>query len=95
MAIAVVVKEKVKEGQLGAFVEYMAEMIKLTKQEDGCVAYDLYEAIDGTGEVVMLEIWESKEALDKHMASEHFKKYVPGGEVYKAGASEVKLFSRL
>ena len=95
MAIAVVVRESVKEGQLGAFVDYMAEMIKLTKQEEGCTAYDLYEAADGSGEVVMIEVWESKEALDKHMASEHFKKFVPGGEIYKTGPNDIKLFNRL
>ena len=95
MAIAVVVEERIKEGQLGAFVDYMSEMIALTKQEDGCIAYDLYEAVDGSGSVVMLEIWESKEALDKHMASEHFKRLIPGGDVYKSGAPEIRLFNRL
>ena len=95
MAVAVVVNEKLKEGQTGAFVEYMREMIALTKQEDGCFAYDLYEAIDGSGDVVMVEIWESKEALDAHMASEHFKKFVPGGDVYKEAPPDIKIYSRL
>ena len=95
MALAVVVEEKIKEGQLGAFVEYMREMIAITKQEDGCIAYDLYEAIDGSGAVVMVEIWESKEALDKHMESEHFKRLIPGGDAYKAEPSKVKVYNRL
>ena len=95
MAVAVVVEEKIKEGQTGAFVEYMSEMISLTKEEDGCIAYDLYEAIDGSGAVVMIEIWESKEALDKHMQSEHFKKFVPGGAVYQDAPGNIKVFSRL
>ena len=95
MAVAVVVEEKVKEGQTEAFVEYMREMIALTKEEDGCIAYDLYEAIDGSGKVVMVEIWASKEALDKHMQSEHFKNFIPGGEIYKDGPPDIQIFNRL
>jgi len=96
MAVAVIVEEKIKEGQLGAFVDYMREMIALTKAEDGCVAYDLYEAIDRSGEVVMVEIWESKEALDRHMETEHFKKFVPGGAIYKEeGPPNIKIFNGL
>ena len=93
MAVAVIVEEKIKEGQTGVFVDYMREMIALTKAEDGCVAYDLYES--DTGAVVMLEIWESKEALDKHMQTEHFKKFVPGGGVYKDGQPNIRILNRL
>ncbi|MCL1895398.1 MAG: antibiotic biosynthesis monooxygenase [Clostridiales bacterium] len=93
--ISVIVEEKVKEGQLEAYVGYMAEMIALTRQEDGCIAYGLHEAVDGSGAVVMIEAWESKEALDKHMESEHFKKFVPGGDVYKAEPSVIRVFSDL
>ncbi len=95
MAIGVVVKETVKEGQTRAFVDYMAEMIALTKQEDGCIAYDLYEAADGSGEVVMIEIWETKEALNKHMESEHFKKFIPGGRAFLDADSDIKVYKKL
>ncbi|MCL2110737.1 MAG: antibiotic biosynthesis monooxygenase [Clostridiales bacterium] len=93
--VAVVVKENLKDGQKAAFVEYMREMIALTKQEDGCIAYDLYESVDGAGEVVMVELWETKEALDRHMETDHFKKFLPGGEVYKNGPPEIKVFEKL
>ena len=95
MAIGVVVEEKIKEGQLEAFLDHMAEMITLTKQEDGCIAYDLYEAADGSGGIVMIEIWESQEALDKHMASEHFKRLVPASASFKAVPSQIRVFKRL
>ena len=95
MAVAVVVDEKIKDGQQKEFVEYMRQMIELTKEEDGCIAYDLYEAADGSGAVVLLELWESKEALEQHMLSDHFKKFVPGGEVYKSGPPSVRVFNRL
>ena len=95
MAVAVFVEEKIKAGQTEAFVEYMREMIALTKKEDGCIAYDLYEAADGSGAVVLMEIWESKEALDRHIQTDHFKKFVPGGDIYKDGPPSMKVFNRL
>ena len=95
MAVAVVVEEKIKAGQTGAFVEYMREMIRLTKEEDGCIAYDLYEDADGSGEVMMVEIWETREKLDAHMKTEHFAKFVPGGEVYKDAPPNIKILNRL
>jgi len=95
MTIGVIVEEKIKDGQFGEFVDYMAEMIALTKQENGCIAYDLYEAADGSDSVVMIELWESKEALDAHMASEHFKRLIPGAEIYKEKPSVIRVFSRV
>ena len=87
-------EERIKEGQRGAFVDHMREMIAITKQEDGCIAYDLYEAVDGSG-VVMIELWESQEALDRHMESEHFKKFVPASGVYQEGPPTIRVFNRL
>ena len=95
MQVSVIVNETIKEGQLGAFLEYMREMIALTKEENGCIAYDLYEATDGSGEIVMVELWESQEALDDHMQTEHFKRLVPGSDVFKAAPTKVKIYSIL
>ena len=93
--IAVYVKENVKEGMLSEYVEYMREVIRLTKLEEGNIAYDLYETVGEPGECVMIEVWETKEALDRHMVSEHFLKYIPGGDVYKSAPSEIKIFEAL
>jgi quinol monooxygenase YgiN len=96
MTIAVVCKEKIKEGQKEAFLKHMEEMLRLTHQEDGCIAYDLYEPEnDPDADLVMIEMWETKEALDKHMASEHFRRLIPPGDAYKAAPTEIKIYQRL
>jgi quinol monooxygenase YgiN len=43
----------------------------------------------------MVEIWESKEALDRHMGSDHFGELIPGGEIYKAAPTEIRIFNRV
>jgi len=95
MSVAVVVEHKIKEGQLGAYVDYMKEMIALTKQEDGCIAYDLYEGIDEPGKCIMVELWESKEKLDVHMQTEHFQKFVPGGAAFQDAPSVINIYQKL
>jgi len=95
MQTVVVIDETIKAGQLGAFMDYMREMIRLTKAEDGCIAYDFYEAQDGSGEVVLVEIWESSEALDLHLQTEHFKEFFSGADIFRERPSKVRVFSRL
>lgn len=49
------------------------DLISATKKEQGCLLYDLVIEDDNPGIWIMLEKWESKEAWDLHMASEHVK----------------------
>ena len=93
--VAVVVNESLKEGARDEFVEDMRECIRLTKLEEGNIAYDLYAPVDDPDLCVMIEVWETKEALDRHMTTEHFLKYVPGGEIYKTAPTELKIYNSL
>ncbi|EPR3515839.1 putative quinol monooxygenase [Klebsiella pneumoniae] len=43
-------------------------------KEDGCIQYESY--IDGAT-FVTLERWSDQASLDKHLAQDHVKKYVP------------------
>ena len=95
MAIGVVVEECVKEGQLEAYLEHMAETVELTKKEDGCIAYDIYEDADGSGKIAILELWESQEALDNHMASEHFQRLIPSAVDFLSEPHGIRVFNKL
>ena len=93
--VAVYVKENLKDGVRDEYVEYMREAMRLTKLEEGNVAYDLYVPADEPNGCVMIEVWETKEALDRHMNTEHFLKFIPGGDVYKSAPSEIRIFESL
>jgi len=43
-------------------------------KEDGCIQYESY--LDGAT-FVTLERWSDQASLDKHLAQDHVKKYVP------------------
>lgn len=42
-----------------------------TRQQEGCLAYDLFESSSSPDTFVMVERWASQEALDQHLASPH------------------------
>ena len=53
------------------------ELIAATRKEYGCASYDLAQSTEDENLLVVLEAWESQEALDVHGKSEHFTRIVP------------------
>ena len=49
-------------------------MIEASLKDEGCLGYTFYQNILVKNEYIMVEKWESKELLDKHMKTEHFAK---------------------
>ncbi|KAL7712188.1 ABM domain-containing protein [Entamoeba marina] len=54
----------------------ISTMIETTKKEDGCISYTfVQEPLDKT-HYMMIEQWKSKQHLDAHSKSEHFKVFI-------------------
>ena len=65
----------------GKYDDALEAAIALTAEtqlnDEGCIAYDVFESAT-RGEIFMIcETWESAEALKAHMEAPHFKQYVP------------------
>jgi quinol monooxygenase YgiN len=95
MAIKVVAREKIKSEKKEEVLEIFREMIELTRKESGCIAYDLHESLDHPDVLAMIEIWESKEALDAHMNSEHLKRLIPKVGEYIVEPSRIEVFREI
>ena len=46
-------------------------LVAATRDEEGCIAYDLYESVAAPGTFVTLERWTDQAALDAHMGTPH------------------------
>jgi quinol monooxygenase YgiN len=57
--------------------QVLAGLVEPTRQEPGCIRYDLTRALDGSGEFVFIEEWESAATLDTHGESEHVRQARP------------------
>lgn len=51
------------------------KLIEPSQKEEGCISYDMYESVTTPGEFIIVETWESQEALDRHMKQPHFIEY--------------------
>jgi quinol monooxygenase YgiN len=78
--IARFVARERKESQLRGLLQ---GMLTPTRAESGCELYELYES-DSKGRFYLNETWESRAALDRHLATPHFER------LKKTGAELVK-----
>jgi len=76
-----------KENQLKALLQ---GMLTPTRAESGCELYDLYES-DSRGRFYLNETWESQAALDRHLATPHFKRLEQTGRELVKEPFEINL----
>lgn len=64
-----------------------------SQEEDGCIFYNLHQDINDPTKFVMLEEWDSQEAIDFHNNTEHYKtfKEASKGMIEKSEVSVLKL----
>lgn len=70
--IKVVAKCTVKKQEVETFKKYVADLIVLSRKDEGNISYELYEDIENPTILTFIEEWEDKNVLDKHMSSKHF-----------------------
>jgi|ERR1700734_2353167 quinol monooxygenase YgiN len=66
---AVAGREKDLENQLSA-------LVPPTRGEPGCLAYELHRDTEQSGKFMLFEKFKSQAALDEHVASGYFKKFL-------------------
>lgn len=49
-----------------------SQVLRLTRREPGCVAYDLYRDADAPDRLLLYERWRDLAALADHLATAHF-----------------------
>ena len=93
--IKVVAKIYPKEDKLDQILELSREMVEKTVKEEGCGKYELFQDVRDSRVMIIIEEWESEEALNKHIASEHFKRIIPQLNELREKASEMNICRKL
>jgi quinol monooxygenase YgiN len=62
-----VLPEKKKE-----VMQTLLSMIETAGKEEGCLSYDVFRGIDGKAVFNLIEEWETREDLDRHIRSDIF-----------------------
>ena len=89
--IARFVAREGKENQLRALLQ---GMLIPTRAESGCELYELYES-DSRGRFYLNETWESQAALDRHLATPHFKRLEQTGRELVRESFEVNVVKEI
>ncbi len=85
-------KAKVKPGAVDAVREVMEKAILATREEAGCIDYSYGLDVLDPDTIIVLEYWESAEALEAHFKQPHMAEWM--GALGKAGviSQDIKAF---
>lgn len=86
-------KITVKPDKREEVISKMQDLIKATREEPGCVNYELYASTEDENVLMMFEKWESRDALDSHIETEHFKAFGEEIGIYLAKEMEIDAYS--
>lgn len=73
--IVVVVVAQAKPGQGEAGLAAFAEVAVPTHAEEGCIAYAVHRSTSDPDQIVLVERWTSRQALDEHLATTHLQRF--------------------
>lgn len=66
----------VEEANRTKVLEAAKELTTQSVQEEGCIAYDIFESATRPNVLMFCETWKDSETLDKHAQSAHFIKNI-------------------
>lgn len=58
-------------------IKIVKELVVFSLRDKGCIDYDLYCSHTNDDRLMIIETWESREALKAHSETDHFKRLVP------------------
>lgn len=93
--VKVVAKNYVQEDKVNEAIELYKELVEETRKEEGCIKYELFQDEADSTILAMIEEWESRQALDTHMKSEHFTRIVPQLKPLMRQATDMNVYSKL
>ena len=93
--IAVVARFKAVQGADQKLKELLLALIEPSRSDEGCIKYDLHQAVDDPTRFIFYEIWESREHLDRHAATPHVKNTRAKSKDLLAEPPEVTLLTKI
>ncbi len=73
-----------KEDRVQEMKDMLKTMVEPSKNEKGCILYDIFQQKENPRKFVVIESWENEEALEGHKNSEHYKYYKANFEPFCA-----------
>ncbi len=81
---------KADEGCYDEALEAAMTLTAYSRQDEGNVAYDTFESATNPDVFMICETWTDADALARHSAADHFKRYV--GRLEELGQLKIEQF---
>lgn len=62
---------RAQDGSVDVVRDALTELKARTREEEGCLRYDVFESAVAPGTFVTVEEWTDQSALDQHLTSTH------------------------
>ncbi|APG27496.1 antibiotic biosynthesis monooxygenase [Syntrophotalea acetylenivorans] len=93
--VIVVASFKAKEGKEQAALAELSALLDPTRQEVGCIQYDLHRSTDDPGVLVFYEVWKSRQDLEQHLAMPYLQALLGKVDELFAEAPQINLLEKL
>ncbi len=90
--IVLLAKSVLLDGKQAEFITIAEKLVKATREEPGCIYYDLAQDAEDEKVFYFVEKYQDEAAVQAHKTSEHFQTYVPMMDALRESASEVKKY---
>lgn len=82
----------VKQSNISEFIEATKENQLYSRKENGIECFDFFQCKDDPTKFLLHEVYTSQEAMDKHLETEHFKKWINIVEQYFSGQRDRAIY---
>ena len=76
--VLVIGRVRCSDEKRGELIPLLEKMQNDSREEDGCIRYGFFAAVEDPNSFVAVEEWADREALDKHFAQPHLQEFGSG-----------------
>lgn len=80
MPLTIVAHVHAKPGKEDLVYQELEKLVETTREEPGCIQYDLHRDRDSAGHFLFFENWESRDLWQTHMQAPHLAAYMAATE---------------
>ena len=93
MSVHIIARFNAKPDSIDALRKQLLAMLEPTRQEAGCIRYDLLNNIAEPTDFTFVEEWASQAAIDAHMKTPHLQAVVADSAPLLASPLDVRFYT--
>jgi quinol monooxygenase YgiN len=94
LTIRAVAKFHVKPEKVQEFIDMCKKLVEESVKEEGCIEYGVYQELENSGILTMLEEWKDESSLEEHLNSNHFREIFPLLSEYLEREPEIDIYKK-